>query len=178
MSRELRRFLRSPRGQLTIILGTLAGAVVVALVVALNRSFFEGYVREKYPQPAVEITTLSGAIERGEQGKEAIRRLAPTGRTGLYHVWMRAESTDGLTRLPAACYAADPPHYAALLERTLAAGSPTQRTRAIGFARQSGGAAFVAVLRWGLRRAESTRDPQAEELRQALQAVAGGARAR
>jgi hypothetical protein len=156
---ELKARLRTPHGQLQLLAALFATALVLALVVALNRPFFERYVREKYPEPPSLIEDLVTRIETGEAGPEEVTKLGREERVQLYHAWQLGPDDPAPdARLPRVLFQADAQLYAELVERTLAAGTPPQRLRAAVLAAASGHEDARAVLEWGLERARRQGD--------------------
>ncbi|MGE0707002.1 MAG: hypothetical protein AB7N76_02575 [Planctomycetota bacterium] len=189
----LQERLRTPAGQLWLLLAALVVSIPIGVALGLNRRTFEGFARERYPQAPETAIRVADAIARGQAGAAQVRELDLEGRCGLYRLWMRqdpevAGPVDGnagdqlppkpvepLLRpevLGPLLFEVDPACYADLLKRTLVAGSPAQRERALLLARQARGPALAAVLRFAAERAARTRDPQAPLLREALAGVA------
>ena len=191
---ELRRWVRKPKGQAAVLGALLLAAVPLALAIALNRSFFERYVREKYLAGTQAARETAEAIARGEGSVASVTSLSPADREALYRVWMRQEPevagpVDGPRgdQLPPApkgpllraevlgplLFRADPRGYARLLKRTLVAGTPAQRERALALVRRGPPhPALLEVLEFAAARAERTRDPQHSLLKQVLSGVA------
>lgn len=157
LTEDQRQRLRSPRGQLALLAGTLALALVLAVIVAANRWFFERYVRERYPEPSQAARQAADALQAGQASAAAVRSLAEADRVGLYHVWMRSEATPA-PALARALVAADEARARALVERTLAAGSPAQRRRAAELAGAAGGEGWLPLLDWARERAHAQQD--------------------
>lgn len=191
---ELQRFLRTPRGQLLLLLAVLLVSVPIGATVGLNRAFFERYVREKYPAGSRTAQEAAQAIARGEASVARVTSLSPLDREALYRLWMRQEPeiagpVDGPRgdQLPPApegpllraevlgplLFRADPRGYARLLKRTLVAGTPAQRERALALAQRGPPhPALLEVLEFAAARAERTRDPQRALLERVLSGVA------
>lgn len=154
--------LRTPRGQLELLGATFVVALVLALVLASQRSFFERYVREKYPGPDAASERLAQRIEAGEVDAAALRALPPNGTLGLYHLWMQSDS-NRYPNLPATAAAAHPELVAERVERTLVAGNREQRQKAIDFAVAARHDRLEPPLRFALDRARAARDAEAAE---------------
>ena len=148
----MRSFLRTVNGQIALIGATFLGAVVLAVVMAFNLGFFEGYVREKYPEP--KGPTLFSGDDLADH----------------YHNWML--DRDVSEQFPSSVVGADPEYFRGRIERTLAAGSREQKLRAVLFARLSGDRGCVPLLRWGGRRARAVGDEElARRLDEAVAAL-------
>jgi len=157
--RALRRRLATPRGQLELFGATFVVAVVIAMVAATQRPFFEGYVREKYPTPTAATEKLAASLAM--QG-DALRSRSEAERTGLYQAFMQG---DGYEAVPRALAEADPEGTARRLVRTWHAGSDAQRRRALAFV----AAAQSPALLDAIERAALRSRPASTELSQALQ---------
>tara|TARA_R110002072_G_scaffold43409_1_gene121946 strand:- start:84 stop:668 length:585 start_codon:yes stop_codon:yes gene_type:complete len=180
---------RTPRGQAQFLLALFAAAALASVGLGLARPFFEGFVRERYPQPSVAAIRLADAAALGSATPLELRELSPEDFDGVYRAFMRqdpevAGAVDGqrgdelppppsepllepgpLGRL---LFAADPERASALLRRTLIVGSPAQRERALLLTREvRGSTELSALLDWAWERAERTRDPQAALLARA-----------
>ena len=191
---ELQRFLRTPRGQMVLLLAVLLVSVPIGAAVGLNRALFERYVREKYPAGTQAALEAAAAIARGEASVASVTSLSALDREALYRVWMRQEPEvagpvdgprgDQLPPKPQGpllraevvgplLFRADPRGYARLLKRTLVAGTPAQRERALELARRGPPhPALLEVLEFAAQRAERTRDPQRALLEEVLSGVA------
>ncbi|MBI4606381.1 MAG: hypothetical protein HY721_30820 [Planctomycetes bacterium] len=146
--------IRSPRGQLALLAGAYAGALVLAVVaLALRSAFFESFVREKHP-PLPE--GLKGKVERLRAG-EGPGQVTPEEAADLYGAWIDDPALDPEGRVPRALLSGGPSGMSAsalsaAVRRTLAAGSAAQRLRALGFL---AGAAHPALRDEALRLARS-----------------------
>lgn len=168
-----RAYLKTPAGQLALLGGTFAAALVLACAIATQRGFFERYVRETYAPPAERVRAIGRALE----GADANRRLAelgPADREALYEAWMQDD--EGWPAVaPARLVGADPDLFLARARRTLVCGSGAQRRRAARFLIESGHAAAREAVAEALGRARRQHDGElAEALQQTLAAGSGG----
>lgn len=156
ISPEMRRFLRTPRGQLALIGVTFAGSIALAAFVATQRSFFEKYVREKYESPAAYIVEIGKKLESDEDVR-VVKDLSRADHLKLYEAWMQSNDT-----WPAAAarvmIASSPTLYLHRAAQTLVGGTPRQRRRAVQFLAASDAAEAKPVLRRALDRARLRRE--------------------
>jgi hypothetical protein len=147
VSRTWRAWLRSVTGQLALLLGTFAGAVMLAVViVCLRGPVFEKYVRETYPDPddwsvhacqtlASARATSDDCRRVGEQIEEHLGKEPPPRRAAvlerIYGAWMQDDRLDPDGLLVVRLTRLQPDWTRERLRRTLAAGSPFQRKRAL-----------------------------------------------
>jgi hypothetical protein len=191
---RLKRKLRTPRGQLLVLAAVILISVPLGVIVGLNRTFFEGFAREKYPEATEVAVEAAGVIAAGKATAETVRELSAPDRDGLYRLWMRQEPkvagpVDGPRgdQLPPdptkplleaqvlgpLLFEVDPGRYARLLKATLVAGTPEQRKRALELSRYAPPSeALVEVLRFALDRARRLADEQEPLLEEVLQGVA------
>jgi hypothetical protein len=117
-----RATLRSPKGQLRLLVGTLLAAAVFAAGLGTRGTFFEGYVREKYGEPLASEAQAAASLVAGE-GAAAPERLELA-----YRHWMRGEGGAPLAR---ALGRRAEGWTVARVERTLVAGTVEQRRRSV-----------------------------------------------
>jgi hypothetical protein len=145
--------IRSVQGQLGLLALTYAGGVMLAvLALCLRDIFFEKYIREKYP-PLGEasgalVTRLAagrGSVEdldklAEEQAKQRagefpVERVYPQVQNELmdavYGAWIEDPERDPDGNLARRLLSAKAEFIIARIRRTLAAGSPGQRLRAV-----------------------------------------------
>jgi hypothetical protein len=155
MIRAWRPWLRSLRGQLTLLAGAFLGAIVLAVViVCLRERLFEHYVREQYPRlegwsdeaarvlaarssrPA-DIDRVGKKLEKLiEDSPESQRTDQPRGCQALeriYGGWMTDEDLDPDGLLARRLTTLQPEWVLWRIRRTLVAGSPQQRGRAVAW---------------------------------------------
>jgi hypothetical protein len=151
-----RVWLRSVRGQLTLLGATFVGAVALAVaIVCLRGPVFERYVREKYPaagtwaqDAARELTApetsaerlediRAAAVERTRLARET-RKVAPDLEE-LYGLWVSDPDLDPHDLLAVRLTRFVPDWVLGRLQRTLAAGNPEQRGRALRWLRAVAG---------------------------------------
>ncbi|MCO5167529.1 MAG: hypothetical protein M9894_14375 [Planctomycetes bacterium] len=150
-------FLRTPRGQLTLIAAGYALALAAALVMAANRPFFESKLEEAVKAPPERVAALARDLDAGRAGAAEVLALPAGERALLYDAWLTASDLEG-DGLPRALAAAAPAEARGRVERTLVAGSPAQRARAIALARRSGSPELRAALAWARDLARARRD--------------------
>lgn len=175
---------RTPKGQAQFLVALFAAAALASLALGLARPFFEGFVRERYPQPSAAAIRVADAAALGSATPAALGELSPEDFDAVYRAFMRqdpevAGPVDGQRgdELPPApsgpllepsafgrlLFAADPERASALLRRTLIVGSAAQRERALLLTQEVRGCAELsALLDWASERAQRTRDPQAD----------------
>lgn len=178
-----REHARTPRGQMHFLLGLLLVAGLASAAAGFARPFFESFVREKYPRPSEAATRLSDAVAVGSASVAQLREAKPEDFDGVYTAFMRqdpkvAGPVDGQrgdelppaptgplldpVRLGRLLFEARPDRASALLRRTLVAGSPAQRERALLLcARVERCPELLQVLEHAADRAHRTRDEQA-----------------
>lgn len=145
---NLRKWLRTPKGQLQLIGLTFLAAFAIAVGASTQRSFFEGYVREKYPAPAAATVELATAIEHGAAAPTDL-----TAVTALYQLWVQEEGPEARwPSLPGKLASAAPALTRELTERTFVAGSERQADRAVAFAAATKSHALAPALQLGLER--------------------------
>ncbi len=151
--RARRLWLRSVPGQLALFGATFVGAVVLAVaIVCLRGPLFERYARETYPpagawaqEAARGLSVPETALERLEDLRTATTERVRTARETrkqaqdleeLYGLWVLNPDidTDGLLTVRMTQFVPD--WVLDRLQRTLAAGTPEQRTRALHWLKQ------------------------------------------
>ena len=188
-----RALARTPRGQVQLLAGLLAVAALASLGLGALRPWLEGWVRESYPQAREGAVRVADAAALGSGSVAALRSLEAEDFQGVYRLYMRqdpevAGPADGrggrdlptpptgpllqpgpLGRL---LFAAQPEQATGLLRRTLLAGSPAQRARALRLcAEVEGCPPLLELLRWASERAQRLEDPQAPLLRETRDAL-------
>lgn len=150
--REWLMWLRSARGQLTLLGATFAAAVVLAVaIVGLRGAVFERYARETYPpagawaeEAARELSAPETSPQRldaiGAAAAERARLARETRKTApdleeLYGLWLLNPAADPDDLLPVRLTRRVPEWVVDRLRRTLAAGNPDQRGRALRWLR-------------------------------------------
>lgn len=126
------RWLRSVQGQLTLLAGVLAGAVVLAVAtVCLREVVFERTVYQRLPEVPAEVADAVTAFARDEAATQpAVRE----GETELvYVVWLTDDTSSEQPDRVARYLASEPLAKQTLgwVRRTLATGNPSQRQRAL-----------------------------------------------
>jgi hypothetical protein len=161
------RFLRTPGGQLTLLGIAFAGALLLAVVMATHRGFFEQYVREEYEPLPGELRELMGRLN-GSDGLQEVKSLTPAQRTLLYGGWInRPENRPA--NAPAILVAADADYFLSRAEQTLVVGSREQRFSAVSFLEQSKNTEARRILLRARTRAEAGGDDEmADRIRDAL----------
>lgn len=151
-------FLRTPRGVLALLAAALAFSAAVAVALALNRDFFERYVRERYP-PASGLLAEIGRSLDSPPGIQRLRGLNAAERRQLYSTWMQVG--DSWPRAAAqAMVAVDPSTYLDAAFQTLIAGSPEQRRRAVRFLTLAGHPGGRELLAEALTRAQARHETE------------------
>ena len=146
--------LKTLRAQSLLMGGLLAGCIGAAVLLATQRGFFEGYLKEKYAPLPEGLRPVADAAAEGQLDPEEFQRLAEPHRLALYDHWMQADDPP-----PAAARVlveAAPALYIARAERTLVCGNQQQRGRALAFLEAAGSDEAIPVLeelsRWAARR--------------------------
>lgn len=180
---------RTPRGQGLFLGGLFLLAALASLGLGLARPVFEGFVSERYPQPSAAAIRVADAAALGSASQTLLAELSAEDFDGLYLAYMRqdpvvagpadGEKGDQLPPAPSGpllepsafgrlLFGANPTRACALLRRTLVAGAPPQRERALLL---TGGVRrcpeLSALLEWASQRARRLRDPQAPLLAEA-----------
>ncbi|HYG81974.1 MAG TPA: hypothetical protein VD861_16370 [Pyrinomonadaceae bacterium] len=148
--------LRTLKGQLLLLGAMFAGSVVLAVVMATQRPFFEKFIAEKYGYLPENVKTLADRVaDSGKIDTEAFSKLTPEERLLLYDDWMKRPDPPP-QRTPAALVAADPQLYLARAERSLVGGSDSQKTRALKFLELAGSRDAIPLLQkarqWSIKR--------------------------
>jgi hypothetical protein len=188
--RSWRAWLRSVRGQLSLLAATFAGAVALAVVmVCLRGLVFERYVREVYPplegwsEEAAQLlaapNTSAGRI--AELGKEMQRRIDrhddPKRRyqdlERIYGAWISEGRASASPLLPGRLTRLQRDWVLQRLRRTLVAGRPTQRAAALSWmeiivVEPEGGDEVVALAEYARRRAVARNEPDLQRLAEAV----------
>lgn len=150
--------LRTLRGQLLLFGAMFAASVVLAIVIASQRAFFEKFIEEKYAATPEHLKPLANAAAEGKLDREAFNKLSQADRLILYDDWM-ARAWPPPLRTPAALVAADSGLYLARAERTIVSGREDQKMRALKFLELAGAHDAVPILRkarrWSIKRGTS-----------------------
>jgi hypothetical protein len=151
-----RQEIRTLKGQLLLFGAMFAGSVVLAVVMATQRPFFEKFIAEKYGVLPESIKTVAdGVAESGKIEAEAFSKLTEEERLLLYDDWMTRPDPPP-PRTPAALVAADPKMYLSRAERSLVGGSDNQKTRALKFFELAGSKDAIPLLQkarqWSIKR--------------------------
>lgn len=183
--RRWRAWLRTVRGQLALLAATFAAAVALAAaIVCLRGAVFERYVRETYPPAgswARETARELSAPETPPRRLEAIRaavieharrarevRKPAQDLEELYGLWLQEPELDPDGTLAVRLTGFVPDWVTDRLRRTLAAGNPDQRGRALRWLRAIAGleetAERVRVLAAQARRRAAARGEEAVRL--------------
>ncbi len=134
---------------------TFVVAAALAALLATQLAFFEGYVRQKYPTATPATVRMADGAAAGEPFvvDEGWEERA----TELYGLWMTGEA-DGRP-FAAALLAADPDGTLERVQRTLLAGSPEQRARALELLERAGARDLEPSFGWMRDRAERMGKP-------------------
>ena len=181
---------RTPRGQLQLLVALLGVAAVASLGLGFLRPWLASWMRERYPQAREGAIRAADAAALWSGSVAALRSLEAEDFDGVYRLYMRqdpevAGAVDGRRgdELPPApsgpllepgplgrlLFAADPSRASALLRRTLVAGSPPQRVRALALCAEVRECPpLTELLAWAAERAARLEDPQAELLASTL----------
>ena len=151
-----RQEIRTLKGQLLLLGAMFAGSVVLAVVMATQRPFFEKFIAEKYGTIPANIKTLADEVAlSGKIEAEAFSKLTDEERLLLYDDWMTRPDPPP-PRTPAALVAADPKLYLARAERSLVGGSDSQKTRVLKFFELAGSKDAIPLLQkarqWSIKR--------------------------
>lgn len=147
--------LRTLKGQLLLLGAMLVGSVLLAIVIATQRGFFEKFIEEKYLALPEELKPMADAAAQGRIDREAFNKLSQAERLILYDDWM-ARPGEPPGRTPSELVAADAPLYLRRAERTLINGRDDQKMRALKFMELAGAKEALPLLRkarqWSLKR--------------------------
>jgi hypothetical protein len=165
--------LRTLKGQLLLLGAMFAASVVLAALMATERTFFEKFVAEKYGVLQAELKTLAdGAADSGKIDAEAFSKLTMEERLLLYDDWMTRPDPPP-PRTPAALVAADPVLYLARAERSLVGGSDDQKARALEFLELAGSRDAIPLLQkarqWSVKRRTSDLTAKIEDVIERLE---------
>ncbi|HEX8920732.1 MAG TPA: hypothetical protein VF766_04610 [Pyrinomonadaceae bacterium] len=147
--------LRTLTGQLLLLCAMLAGSVVLAVLIATQRGFFEKFIEERYAALPASLKPLADAAAEGRLDPEAFNKLSLPERLFLYDDWMaRPEPLPAGT--PRSLVAADSGLYLTRAERTIVSGSEKQKLRALNFLELAGAKDAIPILRkarqWSIKR--------------------------
>jgi len=143
---DWKKKLRSPLGQVQLLGATLLGATIFAGFLATQQGWFESWIREKPPVTSAATERLANDIEAGKELPIDVADLEK-----LYGMWLVADA------LPTAKVAMvlttdDPDWFHDRVERTLLAGTPAQRIRALELIQTSRDPELIPVLERSLAR--------------------------
>jgi hypothetical protein len=131
--------LRTVHGEVLLFGATFLGAIVLALVaIGLRERFFEVYVREKYPPLTDHDREWARSLAAGdpdpERSKGLLGRLADgEARERIYGGWIENPDLDPEQRLGRRIGSEQGNWLLERLRRTLVAGNPGQRGRALAW---------------------------------------------
>jgi hypothetical protein len=137
MKRLTRAYLRSVHGQLALLGATFVAAAVLAVTAILLRDwFFERYVKEKYPSVGDLTRELAegaaaGRLDAEDDSKLATMAAGSQGLDELYGLWIEEGDLDPAGRLARRLLELNGAGMLSRVRRTLAAGDPRQRARAL-----------------------------------------------
>jgi len=150
-------WLRHPAAPAWLIGGTFALAIAVAVVFASWRSLFDGLVREKYGTADAKAEATVQQLAAGAPWQPTNEQLEQ-----LYRHWMRGG--DGMEAFARSLATLQPQWLAQRVGRTLAAGSPEQRRRALALVTLVRLAEAKPVLAPAIARADQVGDGELASL--------------
>ncbi len=163
-------YLRTVRGQLTLLGALYASSAVLSLaVVSLRAAWFERTVLEKFPSsndvPAVARgRALARDVAEGRRPGADVADLSDAELLTVYGSWIDAPERDGRGLLAAALWEHQGERLPARVRRTLVAGSRGQRLRALSLLGTIPNRTFVSearrLCRFALERAERRHETQ------------------
>ena len=93
--KKLRKYLSSARGQLTLLGGVNAGAIVVAIVaLTLRTVFFQTYIREKFPELSKPLRLAAQEVANGKNPDSLFDGIAENELQSVYGSWINREIKD------------------------------------------------------------------------------------
>jgi hypothetical protein len=137
--KEWLKALRTVRGQFILFGATFLGAIVLAMLAFLLRQrVFEYYVREKYPElTEVNSKRIEELLALDVDPKRLNDVLGDVGQPDhwaqVYGAWIDQPDLDLEDRLAKCLASAFPDRLLGDLKRTLVAGDPAQRGRALAW---------------------------------------------
>jgi hypothetical protein len=124
------------RGQLIVLTVVFLGGLVLAIVMATQRPWFESFVREKssagyasYPEP---LRRAVDALAEDKLAQVDFEKLGPDQRRQLYEDWIERSDVPRL-KVPQKLTRWAPLYYLQCAEKTVVCGSPDQQKRAVQF---------------------------------------------
>ena len=127
-----REFLRTVRGQLSLLAAAYVGALVLALAALCLRSlFFERFVHDKFAPVPERLQTLAADLAAGRGDPGQLRALSSEDVNLIYGAWLDQPDLDPAGRLARDLLTADGARILERVRRTLVAGNPAQRARAV-----------------------------------------------
>ncbi len=170
MTPEQRAWVRSPRGQMQLLLAVFVGSVLFSIGCAFARTaFFEKYVYEDFPEVPGRLVQLDLA---DPEAVETIDALPSEDRYALYGQKITVDDPDPGPLLR------HPEELHGFLRGTLATGRPEQRhaaTRMLPMLRDAVDSEQLRrSARYALRRAEQTHDEEGVRRASAVLEALGG----
>jgi hypothetical protein len=127
-----RDFIRSIRGQLSLLGLTYTGAVALAVLALCFRSrFFEYHARESYPEPSARIVEMIEQAARAPVLAQASERHSEEERAAVYGAWMSDRAVDPTGQAALRLFWTNPDDTIRRLRITFVTGNLAQRMRAL-----------------------------------------------
>lgn len=168
--------LRQLRFQSLAMAALLLMGGSAAAIIGMNRSFFEGFIKETYASDLP--LRMHRVVERAAGGSiepRDVSDLEAAEKLGLYDYWMSSHA-DELRALPRALVGADADLILARTRRTLASGSREQKVLAVTFLELAGDGRAIHVLRRVGQQAERRGDVELQRrVDEAIHALSEGA---
>jgi hypothetical protein len=169
---ELEAWLRTPRGVLALLGGSLVASMILALLLGTQREFFERHVREKYPPVSAEAHEIGRRLAELD-AQERVRSLSPREQESLYAAWIQ-KGHEWPAEAPAVLVRADA-LFLERAERTLRVGSREQRRAAVRFLAASRDARARPLLDAARHRAQRRREHElVREIQDAIDSLGRG----
>lgn len=142
------------RFQLLLVLKLFVICVVVAGYLIYQRSWVEGFMKEKYSSPPASLQPAIDALKMDKPIRELYKEVPEKDRVFLYDFWI---TTEPLPRnLPQELLSIDFELFSRRVERTLVSGSPEQRKLALDFCKLAQESEMIPILEkvlaWSNRR--------------------------
>lgn len=132
MTKDWKIFLRSVRGQFTLLGITYAGALVLAIGAVCTRSLlFERFVREKHPPLPSALRSVAEDFSSGRTHGKRFESLSSAELDALYGAWISEFVADPHARLAMALWKHHGEETMNRLRGTLVAGNRKQQMRAL-----------------------------------------------
>ena len=165
----LLKSMRTPRGQLTMLLASYVVAAAVGAGVLVCRPWFQQWIRYKprsFAVDAQKLETLVGADDT--RAGEALAGLSESEFSGLYGRWLNDSQIDPAGRLGQRLLTARPELILRLVRDTVVAGNRVQILRAAPLLAKFGDGPAreeaIRVLRFAVQRAERRGDAETARL--------------